>query len=102
MVGERWSGVVNAVLDSDPRRSSDQTPSTGLKVRWVGRQLLDGQSVPSGDELPHPGGEVDVQVVPDEHDRAAELLVGGDEQVAAVGPGEALASVAPAVVAARR
>ena len=45
---------------------------------------------------------MDVEVVPDEHDRAAELSVGGDEQVAVVGPGEALASVASAVIAAGR
>lgn len=40
-----------------------------------------------------------VEVVPDQHERAAELLVSRDEQVSAVGPGEALASVRSAVQA---
>lgn len=31
MVWMRCSGVVKAVLDSHPRRSSDQMPSTGLR-----------------------------------------------------------------------
>jgi len=91
----RCSGVVKAVLDSQPRRSSDQMP-------WgVGGQVVDGQPVLSGDELPHVVGEMDVEVVPDEHDRAAELSVGGDEQIAVAGPGNALESVAPAVVMTR-
>jgi hypothetical protein len=37
-------------------------------------------------------------VVPDEHDRAAELLLGDDQQVAVVAPGETLAPVPAAVV----
>lgn len=39
-----------------------------------------------------------VEVDPDEHDRSAELLVRHVQQLAVVGPGEALASVASAVV----
>lgn len=65
------------------------------------RQLVDGQPAPLGNELPPTGCKMDVEIVPDEHDRAAELLMGNDEQVAAVGPGEALASVMLAVIAAR-
>lgn len=38
----------------------------------------------------------------DEHNRAGELLIDSDEQGALVGPGEALASVMPAVIAAGR
>ena len=72
-----------------------------VEVGCIGGQLVDGQPVLPGDELPHAVGEMDVEVVPDEHDRAAELLMGSDEQVAVVGPGEALASVASAVVTAR-
>lgn len=58
----------------------------------------DGQPVPGLGELPQVGGLVDVEVVPDEHDRAAELLMGGDQQVPVVAPGEALASVPSALV----
>ncbi len=36
------------------------------------RQLVNGRPAPSDDELPHPGGEVDIEVVRDEHDRAAD------------------------------
>ena len=46
------------------------------------------------DEGPHAAVFVDVQVVPYEDDRSVELLVGGDEEVAVLGPGEALAAAA--------
>jgi hypothetical protein len=46
------------------------------------------------DELPQPAVFVDVEVVPHEHVGCAELLVGGDEQVAVVGPGEAASAAA--------
>lgn len=49
------------------------------------------------DERPQPGIPVHIQIVPDEHDRGAELLVGGDQQVAVLGPGET-ASAAPFMV----
>lgn len=71
-----------------------------VEVRCIGRQLVDGQPVPAGDPGAHPGVQVHVQVVPDEHDRAAELLVSDLQQVTVVGPGEGLASVASAVVTA--
>lgn len=73
-------------------------PFDGVEVGCVGRQVVDRQPVPGGGELPQAGGLVDVEVVPDEHDRAAELLVGGDQQVPVVAPGEAFAAVASAVV----
>jgi hypothetical protein len=40
-----------------------------------------------------------VQVVPDQHDRAAELLVGGVEQAGVVGLGRAFASAGAAPAA---
>jgi hypothetical protein len=46
------------------------------------------------------GGLVDVEVVPDQDDWAAELLVCCDQQVPVVAPGKALRLVAVAVVAA--
>lgn len=66
------------------------------KPRWpaleevfgcAGRQVVDGQPVAVLGELSQVGGLVDVEVVPDEHDRAAELLVCGDQQVSVVAPG---------------
>jgi len=52
-----------------------------------------GDPVLSVDEGPHAAVFVDVQVVPYEDDGAVGLLVGGDE-VAVLGPGEALAAAA--------
>lgn len=88
----RWPGSVEAVLAWLLPRSSDQMPSTGLRSGGIGRQEVAGDPVVGIDELPQPAISVNVQVVPDEHDRGAELLVGGDEQVAVV------ASAAPAVI----
>ncbi|GED83237.1 hypothetical protein TNCT6_03220 [Streptomyces sp. 6-11-2] len=42
-----------------------------------------------------PDRQVSVEIVPDHHDRAAELDVCADEQVAVVLPGEALAGAGP-------
>ena len=80
--------------------ASKQGPDAfdGVEVGGVGRQVVDGQPFAGVGELAQAGGFVDVEVVPDEDDRAAELLVGGDQQVPVVAPGEALASVALAVV----
>ncbi|GAB1818422.1 hypothetical protein HerbRD11066_15860 [Herbidospora sp. RD11066] len=55
-------------------------------------------AVPGLGELVQVGGLVDVEVVPDENDRATELLVCCDQQVPVVAPGEALAPIATAVV----
>ncbi len=96
----RCSGVRKATLDSRPRRSRDQMPSTGLRS-GVGRQIVDGQPVPGGCELPQTGSFVHVEAVPDEHDRATELLAGGDQQVPVVAPGEAFAPIPAVVVLAR-
>lgn len=48
----------------------------GVEVGCVGRQVGDGQPVPGRGELPQSRGLVDVEVVPDEDDRSAELGVG--------------------------
>lgn len=93
----RCSGVLKATLESQPRREGPD-PLDGVEVGCVGRQVVDGQPVPVLGQLSQVGGFVDVEVVPDEHDLAAELLVGGDQQVTVAAPGEALASVAAAVV----
>lgn len=69
-------------------------PFHGVEVGGVGRQVVDGEPVCGVDEGPHPVVFVDVEVVPDEDDGAVELLVGGDEEVAVLGPGEALAAAA--------
>lgn len=69
----RYSGVLKATLESQPRRRRDQIPFDGVEVRCVGRQVVDRQPVPGFRELPQVGGLVDVEVVPDGHDRAADL-----------------------------
>jgi hypothetical protein len=109
----RCSGVEKATLESQPRRSRDQMPSTGLRSgaspcrRWQSplgpgrRQILNrapAASCPTG-QAPGPQRHtMMVMVVPDEDERAAELLVGGDQQVSVVAPGEAFAPVTVAVV----
>lgn len=67
------------------------------------RMQRDGPRRPSREaRTPTPAGPCSgITVVPDEHDRAAELLVCGDQQVPVVAPGEALAAVAAAVIPAR-
>ena len=90
----RWSGSVKAVLAWLVRRRTDQMPFDGVEVGCVGRQVVGGDPVLCVDEGPHTVVFVDVQVVPDEDDRSVELLVGCDEEVAVLGPGEALAAAA--------
>lgn len=63
---------------------------------------MDGQPVAGFGELPQTRCFVDVEVVPDEDDGAGELLVGGDQQVPVVAPGEALAPVTVAILPSRR
>ncbi len=71
----------------------DQGPDALLRVevRCVGGQLEHGGPVVIGRVSLHSCGEVDVEVVPDQDDRATELDVCTDGEVAVVGPGEALA-----------
>jgi hypothetical protein len=56
--------------------------------------LEGGDPVVIADEGPQAAIEVDIQVVPDEYQRGIELLVGSDQQIAIVGPGEAASSFA--------
>jgi hypothetical protein len=56
--------------------------------------VVGGDPVVCVDEGTHAAVFVDVQVVPDEDDRPVQLLVGRDEEVAVLGPGEALAAAA--------
>ena len=61
-----------------------------MRVRW---QLADGQPVRGGDQLSRRGADVGIEVVPDDHDRAGELLVRGVQQSGVVRLREALALV---------
>lgn len=63
-----------------------QGPDTfhGVQVRAIGRELADGEPVVVGRVLPHPGGTMGVQIVPDDNDRGAELQVCADQEVAVV------------------
>lgn len=62
-----------------------------VQVGGVGRELDDSESVSMvGGERLHPGHQVQVEVVPDQHDRGAELGVGGEDQVPVVHPAEGL------------
>lgn len=91
----RCSGVLKATLESRARRRSDEIPSTGSRSGGAGREVVDGRSVPVGSEPPQVGSLVNVEVVPDGRDRAAALLMCGDQQVPVVAPGEALTAVDP-------
>ena len=71
----------------------DQTELDRVELVRVGRELEDGQPVPGRDQLGHRGADVGIQVVPDDHERAAELLVRGVQQPGVVRLGEALALV---------
>jgi hypothetical protein len=64
-----------------------------VEVGTAGGQLVDGEPLVRGDELSHPLGQMGVQIVPDQYDRAVELRVRGDDQVAVVASGEALTPV---------
>ena len=54
------------------------------------------QPVPGGDQLAHRAAGAGVQAVPDQHDRAAELLVRGIQEPGVIRLGETLALIAPA------
>ena len=64
-----------------------------MELGRVRRQLEDRQPVPDRGQLAHRPADVSVQVVPDQHERAAELLARGVQQPGAVLLGEALALV---------
>ena len=79
-------------LASD-RLRLDQTGSNRIQFRRVSRQLEDRQPVPGRDQLAHRAAGVGVQAVPDQHDGAAELLVGGVQEPGVVRLGEPLALI---------
>lgn len=56
-------------------------------VGRVGGQLVGDEPVTGGDVAPYAGREVRVEVVLDQHHVPAELLVGGLQEVAVIGPG---------------
>lgn len=87
------------------RGRADQRPDALLRVqiRCVGGQLEYREPVSVRfDELAQRCGQVDPDVVPDEHDGTAELGAGSDEQVAEVAPAEALRLVLASFVLADR
>ena len=65
------------------------------RVELVGvrRKLADRQPWPDGDQFGHSAADVGIQVVPDHHQRPAELLVRGVQQPGVVRFGEALPPV---------
>ena len=65
----------------------------------IRRQLADGQSVPGHDQLGHRGADVGLEVVPDDHERAGELLVRGVQESGLVRLGEPFALVLAAAAA---
>lgn len=77
----RWTAVINssrsakARLATVVRRRTDQMPAL-VEVGCVGRQLEDSEPVTVVGVAAHAGGEVGVEVVADQHDRAAELVGG--------------------------
>ena len=68
----------------------DQSGSYRVEFVRVRRELVDGQPWPGRDKPGHRGADVGVQVVPDEDDGPAELLVRGVQQPGVVGFGDAL------------
>src|SRR3712207_9542034 len=69
-----------------------------VQLVGVGRQPEHRQPRPGRDQLGHRGAGVGVELVPDQHDRPAEPLVGGIQEGGVVGLGQALApTIAPAI-----
>jgi hypothetical protein len=72
-----------------------------IEVRGVGRQSDHMQPVPRRDQLPHHRTDMRVQIIPDQHDRATQLLVRGIQQGGIVGLGETAALTLAAPVGQR-
>jgi hypothetical protein len=82
MTRTRWAKLATARLASTPRLSTDQMPSTGLKVWRTSGQPEYSQPDLGAGEGTQLGLEVHVEVVPDQHDvPAGQLPVGGYQQV---------------------
>jgi hypothetical protein len=81
------------------RLASDRfrTDQTGDRVQLgrIWQEPVDRQPVPCGDQLAHRPAGVGVKAVPDQHDGAAELLVGGVQEPGVARLGEPLARIAP-------
>src|SRR5215510_13253790 len=79
MTWTRWAKLAAARLASTPRLSTDQRPLDRVQVRGISGQpehLQPGLGAGEGTQL---GLEVDVEVIPDQHDDpAGQLVVGGD------------------------
>ncbi len=84
-----WIGEGDVGLAAAPEQGPD--PFDWIELRRVGREVVGGDPVLSLDELVQAAVAVDVEVVPHQDDRFAELLVGDDEQVTVVGLGEVAA-----------
>jgi hypothetical protein len=71
--------LIDVVLDQVGQRSFQVGPDRLDRVQLgrIRRQPVDGQPVPGGDHLAHRAAGMSVQSVPDQHERAAELLVRG-------------------------
>ena len=96
-----WARLRLARLASE-RLRCDQTSSTGLSSCAYGGswQTADGQPVPGPEQFGHRGADVRIQVIPDEHERAGELLVRGVQEPGVISVGEALAVVLAVAAAA--
>src|SRR6266516_2201098 len=96
----RWAKLATARLASTPPLSTRPDPLHRIKVRGISGQPEHPQPGLGAGEGTQLGLEVDVEVVPDQHDvPAGQLVVGGDQQVPVLGPGEGLGlAFAPAVV----
>ena len=66
-----------------------------VQLRRVSRQLEDRQPVPVRDQLAHRPARVSVQPIPDQDERAVQLLVRGVQEPGVVRLGEPLALIAP-------
>src|SRR5689334_867576 len=95
--GDQVVGVGEGAVGGGDASQDGPDAFDRVEVGCVGRQLEDGEPVAGGDVAAHSGRQARVEIVPDQHDRAAELLVGGLDQVAVVLPGEAFAPVGPGV-----
>lgn len=83
----------------------DQGPDALLRVEvWgVGRQLEHGEPLGArNNELPYSGRQVEADVIPNQHNRAAELSVRANDQNTEVPPAEALRLILAAPVLAYR
>src|SRR5580693_3442765 len=89
--------LIDVVLCEVGQRSFQVGPDRFNRVQFavVRRELVDGQPVPGCEQLAHRAADVGVQIVPDQYDRAVQLLVGGVQEPGVVRLGEPLALISP-------